>query len=83
MEKEVWRLAFFGRLEERKGIKLFVDAVNRLPSSITGKPGFEVAFMGSEAKIDQLRSGLWLERKTAHWNFNVSIYMNLPRSEIS
>lgn len=26
-EKPVWRVAFFGRLEERKGIKLFVDAV--------------------------------------------------------
>ena len=27
VEKPVWRVAFFGRLEERKGIKLFVDAV--------------------------------------------------------
>jgi glycosyltransferase involved in cell wall biosynthesis len=30
--KPVWRVAFFGRLEERKGIKLFVDAVERLPT---------------------------------------------------
>ena len=30
--KPVWRVAFFGRLEERKGIKLFVDAVERLPA---------------------------------------------------
>ena len=29
-EKPVWRLAFFSRLEERKGIKLFVDAVSSL-----------------------------------------------------
>lgn len=29
-EKPVWRLAFFSRLEERKGIKLFVDAVSAL-----------------------------------------------------
>ena len=29
-EKPVWRLAFFSRLEERKGIKLFVDAVGSL-----------------------------------------------------
>ena len=27
VDKPVWRVAFFGRLEERKGIKLFVDAV--------------------------------------------------------
>ncbi len=26
----MWRLAFFSRLEERKGIKLFVDAVGSL-----------------------------------------------------
>ncbi len=30
VEKPVWRVAFFGRLEERKGIKLFVDAVQVL-----------------------------------------------------
>ena len=29
-EREVWRLAFFSRLEERKGLKLFVNAVSRL-----------------------------------------------------
>ena len=29
-EKPIWRLAFFSRLEERKGIKLFVDAVSAL-----------------------------------------------------
>ena len=29
-EKEVWRLAFFSRLEERKGLKLFIEAVNRI-----------------------------------------------------
>ena len=28
--KPVWRLAFFSRLEERKGLKLFVEAVNKL-----------------------------------------------------
>lgn len=30
--KRVWRIAFFSRLEERKGIKLFVDALNMLDS---------------------------------------------------
>ena len=27
VDKLVWRVAFFGRLDERKGIKLFVDAM--------------------------------------------------------
>ncbi len=28
--KPVWRVAFFSRLEERKGLKLFVEAVGRM-----------------------------------------------------
>ena len=32
-EKRVWRLAFFSRLEERKGLKMFVDAVNQLTAN--------------------------------------------------
>ena len=28
--KPVWRLAFFSRLEERKGLKLFVEAVGKI-----------------------------------------------------
>lgn len=40
-EKPVWRLAFFSRLEERKGIKLFVDAVSSL--NVTNDK-FEVRF---------------------------------------
>ena len=39
-DKPIWRLAFFSRLEERKGIKLFVDAVSAL--NVTGLPNFEV-----------------------------------------
>lgn len=41
-EKPVWRLAFFSRLEERKGIKLFVDAVTNLNTS--GVQNFEVQY---------------------------------------
>ena len=39
VEKPVWRVAFFGRLEERKGIKLFVDAVQ------VSAQGFVMAFL--------------------------------------
>jgi hypothetical protein len=37
-EKPVWRLAFFSRLEQRKGLKLFVEAVSRLdPSTLSSR----------------------------------------------
>ena len=38
--KPVHRIAFFSRLDERKGIKLFVEAVSLLPHH--KRPDFEV-----------------------------------------
>ena len=40
-DKPIWRLAFFSRLEERKGIKLFVDAVGSLNTSMLDMNRFE------------------------------------------
>ena len=31
--KRVWRVAFFSRMEERKGVKVFVDALNLLDAA--------------------------------------------------
>lgn len=38
--KPVWRIAFFSRLEERKGIKQFVEAISQL--NVSHIPNFEV-----------------------------------------
>jgi glycosyltransferase involved in cell wall biosynthesis len=53
---QVWRVAFFGRLEERKGIKLFVEAVDRLQEEydIEKLTEFEVYIVGPEASIDMV-----------------------------
>ena len=40
VKKPVHRIAFFSRLDERKGIKLFVEAVALLPRA--KRPNFEV-----------------------------------------
>lgn len=57
MHMQVWRIAFFGRLEERKGIKLFIEALNKLQaeasSVVSGE--FEVYIVGPEAVIDMVR----------------------------
>lgn len=40
-QKQVWKLAFFSRLDERKGLRIFVDAISAL--NVTKLPdGFEV-----------------------------------------
>ena len=45
-DRPVWRLAFFSRLEERKGIKLFVDAISHL--NVSHIPNFEVSSISGE-----------------------------------
>ena len=61
----MWRVAFFGRLEERKGIKLFVDAVQRLPQAILDRDNFEAYFVGAESKVDQQLSSNLAEEEHA------------------
>lgn len=69
-EKPVWRLAFFSRLEERKGLKLFVEAVGALDQAALDAR-FEVHFVGAESRIDMMASGDWLKERTAAWTFPV------------
>ncbi|KAK9821580.1 hypothetical protein WJX81_008053 [Elliptochloris bilobata] len=79
-EKPVWRLAFFSRLEERKGLKLFVEAVATLDhASLDSR--FEVHFVGAESRIDMLPSGDWIRERTASWSFPVHIRVNAERGE--
>lgn len=72
--RPVWRLAFFSRFEERKGLKVFVRAVQQLQAAAGGgegqpvlDPRFEVHFVGAEARIDMRPSTEWLRAKTAAW----------------
>ena len=53
---QVWRIAFFGRLEERKGIKLFVKAVTELQKTSKAVQAdlFEVYIIGPDATIDMV-----------------------------
>ncbi len=75
----VWKLAFFGRLDERKGLKQFCTALDSL--SKKDFPRLEVDFIGSEAKIDMLPSREFLRRRAAAWDFKVNILGGLLRSE--
>ena len=75
----VWKLAFFGRLDERKGLKQFCTALDSF--SITDFPRLEVDFIGSEAKVDMLPSREYLRRRATAWDFKVNILGGLLRSE--
>ena len=79
--KPVWRLVFYGRLEERKGIKIFVEAVKQLPLDVTSRQDFQVVFMGAEAVIDGARSTDWLRQATADFKFSVMVKANTPHDQ--
>jgi len=49
-------LVFFGRLEARKGLKIFLDAVRSLPESVP------VAFLGRETPVDGIPAGDFIAR---------------------
>lgn len=49
------KLIFFGRLEERKGLPEFVEALNQLAEN--GAPEFEVTFLGKVVRLYAATSG--------------------------
>lgn len=51
--RRVWRLAFFSRMEERKGLKVFVDALNLL-DAVSLKQS-QVGLLLSEEKVRSWR----------------------------
>ena len=67
----MWKLAFFSRFEERKGVKVFVRALQQLQDMgeavLKLDPRFEVHFVGAEARIDMRPSSEWLRAKTGSW----------------
>ena len=55
MNKRPTELIFFGRLEERKGLFEFVEAVNRILA--TDDPGFTVTFLGKVVPLASAKDG--------------------------
>jgi Glycosyl transferases group 1 len=61
--KPVKTVAFFGRLETRKGIEIFFDAISMLPAEILSKPDFRVLLIGGSAHIQSQKSEVWIETR--------------------
>lgn len=58
-------LVFFGRLEARKGLDLFCQAVSRLQSA--GTPPARVSFLGKVGHMERCHALAWLTEATAGW----------------
>ena len=67
MNHAVRELVFFGRLELRKGLKLFCDAVDYLCANGENQD-FEVSFLGKETQIYGRSSIGYISDRSKKWN---------------
>jgi glycosyltransferase involved in cell wall biosynthesis/GT2 family glycosyltransferase len=70
-------LVFFGRLESRKGLELFCDALDRLAAS--GESPASVTFLGKPSSVGGVPSGDYLAQRGAQWPFSWRILGTLDR----
>lgn len=70
-------LVFFGRLETRKGIDLFCDALDRLVTA--GVPVPRVTFLGKPASVNGTPTEQYLTTRSAKWPFTWQIISTLDR----
>ncbi len=67
--RPVNELVFFGRLETRKGLTVFCDAVDKLDAAMS----LSVTFLGKLTTVDGKPSRSYIQSRTAKWKFPVSI----------
>ena len=70
-------LVFFGRLEGRKGLDLFCDALDRLAAA--GGVPRAVTFLGKRASVHGMPSEDYLRQRAARWSFPWRIAGDLDR----
>lgn len=76
--QQVNEIVFFGRLETRKGIELFCDALDRLVSDASLKKA-RVTFMGKVATVNQIESRTYIQKRAAKWPWQWDIVSNLDQ----
>ena len=73
--KDIHEFVFFGRLELRKGLKLFCDALDELCAD-PGTPPFKVAFLGKETQMFGRSSIGYICDRSKKWNVPWHIVSN-------
>ena len=72
---KIEEIVFFGRLEGRKGLALFCDALDLLAQR--GALGFTVTFLGKNGSIAGQQGLSYLERRAATWDWSWEAITNL------
>jgi glycosyltransferase involved in cell wall biosynthesis/GT2 family glycosyltransferase len=74
-QKEIREIVFFGRLEIRKGLKLFCDALDELCAGSTDRE-FEVTFLGKETQLYGRSSIGYISDRSKAWSVPWHIVSN-------
>ncbi|MGD0813047.1 MAG: glycosyltransferase [Verrucomicrobiota bacterium] len=73
--QDINALVFFGRLETRKGVALFCDALDRIDDSAARKIQ-GVVFMGKEGSVNGVRARLYITNRSKRWPWKTQIISN-------
>jgi O-antigen biosynthesis protein len=76
----VREIVFFGRLETRKGISLFCDALDRLDQS-ADLSAVTVTFLGKFHRIGSVHSGVYIVERGRAWKAALRILSGYDQSE--
>jgi O-antigen biosynthesis protein len=66
-KREIREIVFFGRLELRKGLRLFCDAIDSLCAN-GASPDFEVSFLGKETQLYGRSSIGYISDRSKKWS---------------
>jgi glycosyltransferase involved in cell wall biosynthesis len=78
---DIAELVYFGTLEPRKGITLFCDALDSIPSAIAEKIQ-SVTFLGKETIIDGVPARIYVQRRAQQWPFPFQIIADLDETRM-
>jgi O-antigen biosynthesis protein len=67
--KRFKELVFFGRLETRKGLIEFCDALDKLPGGTLSKMGITVVFLGIHGSARWTNSQTYISERSRKWTF--------------
>ncbi len=68
----ITEIVFFGRLEVRKGIELFCDAIDLLNRS-TDLSGVRITFMGKFSHVAGFHSGMYVVERARQWQSSLRV----------
>jgi glycosyltransferase involved in cell wall biosynthesis len=76
--RPVDEIVFFGRLESRKGLKVFCDAIDELAATGADELA-KVTFLGKQMPIGNAMSGEYLRERASRWPWEATVIDGLDR----